>query len=391
MNIATALLRTTGSLEAVSVQTYAGWQAIEPVLPAWRSLEADIGRGTGFFQSLQWCQAWCDRAPLGQGAQQPEVYFVTLCKKGELAAVWPFQVSRMLGGLRILSFLGGGMSEYGDPLTDDSRLGPDDLAACWDKAMSDIDCDMVCLDNLPVGSPFLLALPKKGLQEAAARYSSELDLTKFKSSEHYGAEHSRATRRSLRRKREKLGDIGPLKADVAWGGTPAYAGIVDRAFEMKRGWLKETGRRKSFFSDTATRSLFATFPSDQVTMNGAVAIELRAGNRPVACEVGFCFKGRYLSHIGAFDWTLRSMSPGRIQLDAAISWAIDNHLSSFDLLGNPTEAKDQVCDRFNPLVSYREPRTAKGRLLGYLASPRLTILAKQSYYRLPIALRRALS
>lgn len=328
---------------------------------------------------------------MDQGAQQPEVYFVTLCKNGDLAAVWPFQVSRMLGGLRILSFLGGGMAEYGDPLTDESQLSPDDFVACWDKAMSDIDCDLVCLDNLPAGSPFLLALPQKGLQEAAARYASELDLTKFRNSEHYGSEHSRATRRSLRRKREKLGEIGPLKTEVAWGGTPAYARIVDMAFEMKRGWLKETGRRKSFFSDAATRSLFATFPSDPATLHGAVAIELRAGDRPVACEIGFCFKGRYLSHIGAFDWTVRSMSPGRIQLDAAISWAIDNHLTNFDLLGNPTEAKDQVCDHFNPLVAYREPRSTKGRILGSLASPRVAALAKQSYYRLPLALRRALS
>lgn len=391
MGTTLALPKQVRSPEPIDVQVFVGWQAIEPSLPGWLSLQAAVGRGTGFFQSVQWCKAWCDMAALGSGASQTQAVFVTIHKDGALAAVWPFQISRLFGGFRILSFLGGVTVEYGDPLTDIDRLGTEDLASCWEKVMSQIDCDLVTLDNLPVDSPFLSVLPQGGVQEALARHASELELTGFKDSRHYATEHSRATRRTLRRKREKLGEIGPLKTEIAWGGTPAYSRIVDRAFEMKRRWLKETGRRKSIFGDAGTRTMFGAFPSDPATMSGAVAIELLAGDRHVACEVGFCFKGRYLSHIGAFDWSLRSMSPGRLQLDAAIGWAIDSGLSSFDLLGNPTEAKTQVSNRFNPLVSYREPRGMKGRLLGTLTSPRISLMAKKGYYSLPIAVRRTWS
>lgn len=56
----------------------------------------------------------------------------------------------------------------------------------------------------------------------------------------------------------------------------------------------------------------------------ALVCELTAGGRMVAGELGYERKGHYIGYLGAFDWDLRHLSPGKLEMEQMLRWCLEN-------------------------------------------------------------------
>ncbi len=194
-------------------------------------------------------------------------------------------------------------------------------------------------------------------------------------------------RRRRNRRRNHLARLGQLSFEVVWPNQEGFAALLAQVLEMKRRWLRETGRYSTGFSVKGHGDFLATLAGDRERMEGACISVLRAGDRVVAVELGFIHKGSYAAYIGGFDWELRDHSPGKVQMEMTVCWLIENGITAYDLLANPTAYKKSWSNAAIRLACYATPLNWKGWLYlnGWL---QLLPAIKTAYTALPKRLHR---
>lgn len=361
---------------------------IDSLEQPWRDLETRCANRFSYFQSFDWCRAWASGPGSKRGWFSAAPFVVTIWRNHELAAVLPMTIERRRYVVRILGFMGAPMIQYADPLVDGELLSRKDLAKCWHEAAALASCDAIWLDHLPENSMFAQSLDRRKQIPGSASKNSMIDLTGLESLEDYNAKQSKNARKANRRKRSALEAMGKINRHVCWGCEPDFDQLVEVAFKMKAEWLKETGRPVGIFSKHNLKNFVQTLPASPKERAGAVAVCLMLDGKPIALEIGFCHHKHYYSYIGAFEWSLRNLSPGRIQMEEAIAWAIENGLNTFDFLGNPTETKEARSNDAVALLAYGESRTLSGIFYGDLWRAMARPTLKKSYYFIPAPVRR---
>jgi CelD/BcsL family acetyltransferase involved in cellulose biosynthesis len=124
---------------------------------------------------------------------------------------------------------------------------------------------------------------------------------------------------------------------------------------------------------------------------GACLSVLRAGERVVALELGFLRRRHYYSYMGSFDWDLRDLSPGKVQMEMTVCWLIDNGAEAYDLLANPAEYKQSWSNREIALKAFAVPFSWKGRVYAGTWLTRLRPALKRLWHAAPLAWRRMLN
>ena len=130
-----------------------------------------------------------------------------------------------------------------------------------------------------------------------------------------------ANRRSRKRKRKKLEETeGPLEFAVYESGTEDFDRVVAKSMEFKAEWLQETGKASRALTMEGNKEFLASITDSPSGDCRALVCELTAGGRMIASELGYERRGHYIGYLGAFDWSLRGMSPGKLEMEQMLRW-----------------------------------------------------------------------
>jgi CelD/BcsL family acetyltransferase involved in cellulose biosynthesis len=368
---------------------------MDGVRSEWQALERRAADSLAYFQSYDWCRTWCAHYATGSGSRTAiRVYAGYM--SGRLVLVWPMMLTGDRYTVRRLVGLTEPHCQYGNILVDPdaaaSGIAEHLIETCLRRIRRGEKADAVVLDSVPEASLPNRLCTHGGLTAVPVGLNSAMDLTRFGGSyESYRSALKATTRRSRNKRRNKLAAAGSLDYRVHFGGTPDYAELVRLGIAMKRAWLEETGRPTQALNLPRVPEFLASLPNAASGDNGAVAAALTLDGRPVAVEIGFLYHRRFYSYLGAFDWSLRDYSPGKVQLEEALKWCLERGVEVYDLLGDASSYKSDWCNITTPLTTYRAANTIYGQ--AYLSVWRDTLrpALKRAFEHMPLALRTRLA
>lgn len=361
---------------------------MEAIADRWRALEAKAGTPLSYFQTYDWCRAWVETFA-GEGSGKG-LFIQTAWRGEDMVAVWPLMIFKRTA-LRRVATLGDPYSQYSNVIFDPTQITEGELEGFINKALAGADVDVAAFDAVPARSALARQLGVHPWSVTGQDNESlVLNLTRWPSSQAYDASLGRDQRRGRERKRRSLARHGELSFEIVWPDNPEYESLVHRAIEMKREWLRVTGRLNVGMMG-GSEGFFSKLSGSEKDLSGAVMSVLRAGGQVVAIEIGFLQSRHYYSHIGAFDWDFADHSPGKIQVEMTIRWLIDNGIRSYDWLANATDTKRSWSNVSEPLKSFAVPFSWKGRLYAEAWLPNLKPGIKSAYYALPSSIRRLMT
>ncbi len=310
----------------------------------WKQLEQTCAQPYIYFQSFDWCYTWCVEMEKSTPEVSPlNIRVFTLWRDGKLVFIMPMMITGSAPGIRCLTFLSEPHGQYGNAICEREKLPPEIGPQIWKQLKSTPDVDVITINQFPSSSYLATLVGDEGDAENAVKYASVLDLDSFESWEDYQASLPSKTRKSRRKVRTKMEKKGPVTFEVHYGGTDEYAKYVALALEFKQVWLHETGRRAAVLSQDFTKRYLCGLsghpPRDNAHAYGAVLTALMVDGKPAGLEIGFCLEGHYYSYLGAFDWQIRNLSPGKLQMEMTQEWAKSAGIKKFDLLGDPAGYK----------------------------------------------------
>lgn len=353
-------------------------QAVES---QWRALESAAGDTLGYFQTYDWCANWVAHFT------RPTPHVRTLWQDGVLVGVWPLMVAGGGIGLKRLETLGDPHTQYAGMILSPG-VAPEAAAAALLDGIGQEKVDVAVFRPVPANGPLgavLRKLPQIAGYENAA---SVLDLSGYASSEDYSAQLGKLQKRNRNRRRNHLARLGELSFEMIWPEHPEFRELVGWAVAMKRDWLKQTQRYSVGFAMAGYDDFMASLPGE--ILNGACLSVLRAGERVVAVELGFVRNRHYYAYLGGFDWALRDLSPGKVQMEMTVSWLIDQGVRAYDLLGNSADYKQSWSNSDVTLVGHALPLSLKGKLYAQAWLPTVRPALKRAYGAIPEMAQRAL-
>ncbi|BCJ91991.1 hypothetical protein IZ6_27260 [Terrihabitans soli] len=361
---------------------------MEAVADSWRALEKRSGTPLSYFQTYDWCRAWVETFA-GPGSGR-EIFIQTAWRGDDMVAVWPLMLCSRTG-LRHVATLGDPYTQYSNVIFDPTRMSEREFEGFVIKALQSARADVAAFDAVPARAALARQLGiHPGSVTGQDNESLVLDLTAWPSSEAYAASLGRDQRRRRERRRRALARHGELSFEILWPNNPEFKPLVHRAIEMKRDWLRSTGRLNIGMMAGA-EEFFSKLSGSEEDLSGAVMSVLRAGGDVVAVEIGFLQNRHYYGHIGSFDSAFAELSPGKIQVEMTIRWLIDQGMRSYDWLANATDTKRALSSFSEPLKSFAVPFSWKGRLYAEAWLPNVKPGIKRAYYALPSSIRRVMT
>lgn len=378
-------IRTTDTV----IRIAASLAEIDALREDWEALEALPGNDLTFFQSFRWCRAWVEAYAAGRSGPEPRIY--TVWRKGKLAAVLPLMLGGTRGVVRHLRALGEPHTQYCNLIADPDRMDSDASAALADALREAEACDVAVLSSVPERSQLARVLGKFPVVPGYANSASMLDLSGYASAEAYAQSLGKLQKRNRNRRRNHLARRGDLDFEMVWPNDPAFDGLLQRALDFKKQWLRENRRFSAGLTAPGHDAFLASLDGDARRMEGACLSVLRVGGEPVAIELGFLHRRHYYAYLGSFDWSLRDLSPGKVQMDMTVCWLIENGVATYDLLGSPDQYKQSWSNQPVPLHAYAKAFSWRGEVYvgAWLGAVRPAI--KRGLLQVPEFLRRLAS
>lgn len=382
----------TAVSEPVQIEVHDTLDAVASLESEWRALEEKMDDGLGYFQTFDWCQNWC-RYYLEGSAGDPRLrlQIVTFRCGGQLACVLPLVESKRAYGLTILQSLGTPMSQYSNLLLDVDTLPLAKMRECWKTFSDQVTADAIIFDRFPKSSQMAEILDEPHTITQTDDISLIMNLEQIDDWEVFQASFKKAVRRGRRRRYKKIeAELGEINLEVHFGGTDAYRDSIRQGLEFKRVWLKESGRNMAAFSGQHSADFLTSLKGDSASHEGAMSYVMTAGGQPIAIELGFLKNGHYYCFLGSFDWSLRSYSAGKVQMEQSLKWAVENQISCIDFLGNYEAYQGDWSNSSTDMLSYSAAKSIKGRIYSQLWEQRLKPGIKSAFRRLPPNLRKRL-
>lgn len=329
----------------------------EQVRAEWEELSAIAAISP--YQSYPFLSAWADT--VGREQQLDPFIVVARNDTGRPRALLPLAIDAR-GPLRIATLLGGRESNFGLALLHpDARFEEKDLRALLLAAAryASDGPDLYYFRNQPrrfdgVENPLAF---KDARPSASAAYGTSLPETQ----EELTARFSKDTRKKLRKKANRLAELGELRYE--------HCATGERAQEIMRVLIAQKSAR---FAEMGIDSLFESagmrdLACRLLAAEGEGQIELHAlsaGDRMVATYAGFVRDGRFSAMLNSYDMdeTISRSSPGDLLLHALMDDLVARGKTHFDLGAGEARYKNSVCDEIIELCDSLVPVTAKGAI-----------------------------
>lgn len=317
------------------------------------------------YQSYLFLSAWADT--VGREQQLDPFIVVARDEMGRPRALLPLAIDAR-GPLRIATLLGGRESNFGLALLHpDARFEEKDLRALLLAAAryAPDGPDLYYLRNQPrrfdgVENPLAF---RDARPSASAAYGTNLPATQ----EELTARFSKDTRKKLRKKENRLAEMGELRYE--------HCATGERAKEIMRVLIAQKAAR---FAEMGIDSLFESagmrdLADRLLAAEGEGQMELHAlsaGDRAVATYAGFVRGGRFSAMLNSYDMdeTIARSSPGDLLLHALMRDLVARGKTHFDLGAGEARYKDSVCDEIIELCDSLVPVTWKGAIAAPILS-----------------------
>lgn len=353
--------------------------------PAWRALQA-AGSCYGF-QTFEWLSAWQELLgePAGVRPAVVEVRSGPPDASDAPVMIVPLGIYPK-AGLKILSFLGGRVTDYHAPLLDPAfarSLTPESFAALWKDILRALPrADYIHFWRMPesvegLPNPFI------GLPGAVADDVSQFAVLPD-TFEEYIQGRTQKFRRTVRNKRNIAEKLGPVVFSVP--GTPAETtAAMDALVRQKSRRHLETTGHNPYAANPRLRQFYERLIRPKGASPRGMVAQLTINGEPVATEWGFIHGGRFLDILTGYEaehWA--RYSPGRIMKEEIIRWSIESGLGVFDLTVGGEGYKAAWAESSMPAFSYRSPITLLGQ--GFA----LAVASRQALKQILAPLREAL-
>ncbi len=311
-------------LDGIRLSIYPSLEASEAL---WKKAETDCACYA--FQSFTWLSTWQETIGRAQGIV-PLIVHLSDCT-GRTLMILPLGIYRR-GRLRILQFLGGGITDYHAPIIDRAfaaRVGAVEFATLWKSVLKRLPpVDIVWIWHMPetiegARNP-MLALPGAAFLENAYAAALPPSFDEFKAGK--SQDFFKDTRRRLRR----LSKNGQTEIALPRDASEAVAWVRIMARQKSRRW-RESGAADIFqqpeylaFYEALTRTWFET---DNVHV-----CCLRVDGTVIATDWGLVYNRRFYSMMAGYEEEWAQYSPGRILLESVVEWCIgEPSVEIFDL------------------------------------------------------------
>ncbi len=347
----------------------------------WRALEANTFGQMGVFQSFKWCknclEHWIDEHEL-------KPIIISVFHDDELVSVWPMQQTTN-AKVVILSWLGTPLIQYGSPLINSSYNTNDILNRVWAFISELPSIDMVRLHNVPETSPAHAFLESK-CRSAGATRASILEVGKFADWDEYQASMKKSARRPRRKRYNKLSRQGVMKFEVHKSGRH-FSELAKIAIDWKLKWLEMHNWPTNTMADPKFINFITSLGADNFGNQRQqpshwVIGELSIDGVPIALEIGAVEKQHYYSFLGAYDVEWARYSPGKVQIELMIGWALEYGIEEFDFLCVAAQYKSDWTDKSIQVDHFTYPLSVRGRLFHSIWLKRLRPAAKYGLEKL---------
>jgi CelD/BcsL family acetyltransferase involved in cellulose biosynthesis len=332
------------------------YTSFEPLQDAWRALQENACAYG--FQTYDWLAAWYRHLGQPQGWQ---VRLVTLTDAaGRLQMLLPLGV-RHQQGVRVLSFLGGEVTDYHAPLL--RRDFPTAVfAQLWPALVKLLraDADLLRVRRMPhsiegLPNPMISLAGMQATEQAhaATLTASFAEFQKLRSAKMFAD-----TRRQLRRLQE-LGTV-QLLVDVPLAQRAEV--VAGMARQKARRW-HETGSR-DLFAEPGYLDFYQSLAVQGLGGGAVVVSALYVDAHLVATHWGICYAGRYYWIMPGYeDGNWGRYSVGRILMDAVVQDCIARGLAIFDLTVGDEAYKQQWADHTLALYAGQQGFNLRGKLV----------------------------
>ncbi len=372
---------------AVEVRWLTTLAEVDAFAVSWRALDEASTADLVWFQSFDWCRNWL--AMQATAGDIPQILTLTL--QGSAIAILPMVKKRAAFGARILESLGQPHTQYSNILTRGGTLTALELEALRKALLTQSGADATILNYVPIHSPLARILAHTTPSASLANTASMLNLQGLGGSKSFESTRSVHAQKRLRRHiRLFEKEFGTLTFVAMYPNHPEYAKLVDDCVEMKKVWLRATGRMGSGLMRNNHAAFLAALSPDKAGA-GPVLWVLRGASKLIAAEIGFLQRGHYYCYMSSFDSALWKLSPGKLQKAMTINALADMGAKTFDLMGNPTGYKDDYADTHVALSGYVVNLSLRGALYTRTWTEHMEPLLRQMFYRMPNRFRQSLA
>ncbi|MGJ0509295.1 MAG: GNAT family N-acetyltransferase [Methylocystis sp.] len=343
--------------------------------------------GVSPYQSFAFLSAWRDT--IGRAGNVEPFIIVARDADGAPTALLPLCVIDR--SIRIALFLGGRESNFNLPLLrPDAGHDSESLRDLLVQAarLTPAGPDLYYLRNQPLrfeGVDNPLAF-RNAHPSASFGYGATLPAK----ADALAARFSKETRKKLRRKEQRLAELGALTYEHRVKGAHG-AEIVDALLRQKAARFDLGGE----FARLNVSGLLNQL-RERAEDGGVELHALRMGERIVATYAGVVRGGRFSAMLNSFEQDDRfaRCSPGELLLHALMRDLVARGMTHFDLGAGEARYKSRVCDETIALCDATLPVSARGAVVAPLLSAYLRLkrrvkqtpaLAK-AYYRLRSAI-----
>jgi CelD/BcsL family acetyltransferase involved in cellulose biosynthesis len=316
---------------------------------AWRALALRVNAQP--FLLPEWIGAYLE-------AFEPNarIRIVTVERDGELIGILPLVVERLtFYGVPVRRLRAPGILSCPDRF--DILCSPENDALVaseiWNALNSKRDWDVLELVDLPEGGPGwqLHQLAAIAGNKTGHRISRRTPYLPINSTSNDLADLAPGTtakfRANLRRRRTRLGDLGPIEVKRVTAFDDVY---LQRFLELENsGWkgASQTSILSRERMNTYYRSLTAS-----AAANGYLAMyTLEAGGEVIAMHLGLALAGRYFVPKLSYDERRHQFGPGHLLVSEVLADCAARGITEFEFLGDDTEWKRAWTDQVH--VHYR--------------------------------------
>jgi CelD/BcsL family acetyltransferase involved in cellulose biosynthesis len=314
--------------------------AVEPLEPEWD----ELARGAPPFLQPGWIAAWWNA--FGEG----ELIILSVRRDGRLVGVLP--LARRHGVLH--STTNWHSPLYG-AVTEDRAAGQALAEALFQQRARRVHLNFLAGDA-PFNEDFRAAADASGhrLAERVVMRSPYVELTG--DWETYWRSRSRNMRKGLRRRRNRLEELGEVSVEVAAG--EEALGRLDEAFALEvSGWKGREGT--AIISRPETKRFYeevARWAAEKGTLRLAT---LRLDDRALAMHLSIEAGDDYFTLKVGYEAEFEKLAPSKVLDQEMIEYAFTSKLSSFELLGDADPYKldwaDELHERIELQAFTRSP------------------------------------
>lgn len=279
------------------------------------------------FQCADVLEVWCNSIGTARGTK-PQ-FIAVFDRLGRPVMLLPLGIERR-HGLRVLTFLDGGVCDYNAPIIfpEGTKFDRSAVADFWNdirKALPSFD--VAIFDKMPmkVGA---IPNPLLVLGAQAEPPSAHIATLSGTWTEFSAARFPLKRRNDSLRRRRRLADLGRVEFVIA--STAAERRKLLDAMIRQKGqrYLKTIGI--NWFDDSSFRNYFIDL-TERSDGNGPVHLSaLEVDGKAVATHWGLVVRNHFYHLMPSYEDDWSRFAPGRLLLEHLIEWSFENGIEIFD-------------------------------------------------------------